>query len=112
MQDPGLFQAINLKGRLDRITIPTIFLWGRQDVIAPIEMAYELEAVLPNMQFFFPDNCGHQGQTDQPDMFNQIFLEFFRDGKVSRKTADWAGVSGNRSEIASLVEQPTTASIR
>jgi hypothetical protein len=36
-------------------------------------------------------------------MFNQVFLEFFRDGKVSRKTADWAGVSKRRPEIASLV---------
>ncbi len=68
-------------------------------------MAYELEAVLPNMQFFFADNCGHQGQTDQPEMFNQVFLEFFENGRVSRKTADWAGVSRNRPEIASLVEQ-------
>lgn len=111
LQNPGLFQSINLKGRLDQITIPTIFLWGRQDVIAPIEVAYELEAVLPNMQFFFPDNCGHQGQTDQPDMFNQVFLEFFKKGTVSRKTADWAGVSNNRAEIESLVEQPTLASV-
>jgi hypothetical protein len=44
-------------------------------------------------------------------MFNQVFLEFFRDGKVSRKTADWAGVSGNRPEIASLVEQPVAAPV-
>lgn len=112
LQDPALFQSINLKGRLDQITIPTIFLWGKQDVLAPVEMGYELEAVLPNIQFFYPDNCGHQGQTDQPEMFNQAFLEFFRDGRVSRKTADWAGVSDKRPEIASLVEQPATTSVR
>ena len=52
-----------------------------------------------------PADCGHQGQTDQPEIFNQLFLEFFRDGKVARRTADAAGVSKHRAEIPSLVEQ-------
>jgi hypothetical protein len=38
-------------------------------------------------------------------MFNEVFLEFFRDGKVSRKTADWAGVSDRRPENPNLVAQ-------
>ena len=63
------------------------------------------EDALPNWQFFYPDNTGHQGQTDQPEMFGQVMLEFFRDGKVSRKAADWAGVSTRRAEIPDLVEQ-------
>jgi hypothetical protein len=51
---------------------------------------------LPNVQFFYPDECGHQGQTDQPELFNQVFLEFFRDGRVSYETAHRAGVSDRR----------------
>jgi hypothetical protein len=39
-------------------------------------------------------------------MFNQAFLEFFRDGKVSWKTAEWAGVSRRRAINPNLVEQP------
>jgi 2-hydroxy-6-oxonona-2,4-dienedioate hydrolase len=38
-------------------------------------------------------------------MFNQVFLEFFRDGKVTRKTAEWAGVSTRRAEIDTLVDK-------
>ncbi len=91
------------KGRLDKLPIPAIYLYGRQDVLLPVEIGYLQEERLPNIQFFFPDECGHQGQTDQPDMFNQVFLEFFRDGQVSRKTADWAGVSTHRPEIAEYV---------
>ncbi|MTD55676.1 alpha/beta fold hydrolase [Amycolatopsis pithecellobii] len=91
------------KGRLDKLPIPAIYLYGRQDVVFPVDLGYLQEERLPNVQFFFPDECGHQGQTDQPDMFNQVFLEFFRDGKVSRATADWAGVSKNRPEIAEYV---------
>jgi pimeloyl-ACP methyl ester carboxylesterase len=103
--DPNVKQLLNLEGRLDKITIPTIYLYGRQDVLGPVENAYLQEDKLPNVQMFYPDECGHQGQSDQPDMFNQVFLEFFRDGKVSRKTADWAGVSKRRPEIPELVAQ-------
>ena len=109
LEDPTLFQAVNFEGRLDTIEIPTIFLWGKQDVLAPVEMGYELEDVLPKMQFFYPEDCGHQGQTDQPEMFAQVFLEFLRDGVVSRQTAEWAGVSDRRPEIPHLVEQAVKA---
>ena len=103
--DPNLAQKLLLKGHFDILTIPAIYLYGMNDVLSPVENAYLQEDALPNIQVFYPDECGHQGQTDQPEMFNQVFLEFFRDGKVSRKTADWAGVSKRRPELARLVEQ-------
>ena len=109
LEDPTLFQAINFEGRLNTIEIPTIFLWGKQDVLAPVEMGYELEEILTNMQFFFPEDCGHQGQTDQPEMFAQVFIEFLRNGVVTRETADWAGVSTSREELPNLVEQKVKA---
>ena len=94
--DPNLAQLLDLRGRLDALTIPMIYLYGRQDVLGPVENAYLQEEKLPNVQFFYPDDCGHQGQTDQPEMFNQVFTEFFTNGKVSEKTAQWAGVSDRR----------------
>jgi 2-hydroxy-6-oxonona-2,4-dienedioate hydrolase len=57
------------------------------------------------VQFFYPEDTGHQGQTDQPDLFNQVFLEFFRAGSVTRQTADAAGISKRRPELAHLVAQ-------
>ena len=95
---------LSTKGRLEKLDIPAIYLYGKDDVLLPVVYGYEQEKKLPKMQFFFPEECGHQGQTDQPEMFNQVFLEFFRDGKVSRKTAEWAGVSKNRPENRDLVE--------
>jgi hypothetical protein len=63
------------------------------------------------VQFFYPDDCGHQGQTDQPELFAQVFTEFFRDGRVSRETADRAGVSDRRPEMPELVEQRQAAKV-
>lgn len=102
--DPNLRQKLTGKGRFDQLTIPGVYLYGLQDVLSPVENGFIQEELgLKNIQFFYPDECGHQGQSDQPDMFNQVFLEFFRDGQVSRKTADWAGVSDRTPENPSIV---------
>jgi pimeloyl-ACP methyl ester carboxylesterase len=103
--DVNYQQWADLRQRLPKVTIPGIYLYGKNDVLGPVENGWNQEDVLPNVQFFYPDQCGHQGQTDQPEMFNEVFLEFFRDGKVSRKTADWAGVSDRRPENPNLVAQ-------
>jgi len=95
--------AMSTKGRFDKLTIPAIYAMGRDDVVDPPEWGHMQEDACPNVQFFYPDDTGHQAQTDQPDMINQLFLELFRDGHVSRKTADWAGVSTRRAELVSLV---------
>jgi 2-hydroxy-6-oxonona-2,4-dienedioate hydrolase len=103
--DPNVAARLATKGRIENITIPGIYLFGVEDVVTPVEWGYAQEDVLPNVQFFYPEDCGHQGQTDQPELFNQVFLEFFRDGKVTRQTADAAGVSKRRAENPPLVDQ-------
>jgi pimeloyl-ACP methyl ester carboxylesterase len=102
-KDPNLATWTNISQRLPKLTMPIIYLQGLQDVTVKMENAYQAEPYLPSWQFFYVDECGHQGQTDQPELFNQVFLEFFRDGKVSRATADKAGVSKNRAENPALV---------
>jgi pimeloyl-ACP methyl ester carboxylesterase len=96
--------ALSTKGRLDTSEIPGICLYGRDDAILPVEdLGFKVEDALPKVQFFYPEDCGHQGQTDQPELFADVFVEFFRDGTIGRATADRAGVSTRRPEIASLV---------
>lgn len=94
--DPNELIRLTTRGRLDRITIPGICMFGQNDVLYAVEAAYLQEDALPNVQFFYPAETGHQGQTDQPELHNQVFLEFFRDGEVSAATAERAGVSTRR----------------
>ena len=103
LQDPTYAQAHRLTGHLDQLGLPIIYLYGRNDVLGPVENAYLQEDRLPNVQFFYPDECGHQGQTDQPEMFNTVAAEFFGTGQVSRATASWAGVSDRRPELPGLI---------
>jgi 2-hydroxy-6-oxonona-2,4-dienedioate hydrolase len=98
--------ALSTRGRINNLRTPGICLYGRNDIILPTEdLGYKVEDGLPNVQFFYPEDCGHQGQTDQPELFTAVFTEFFRDGKVSRGTADRAGISTRRAELPDLVEQ-------
>jgi len=95
---------LSTAGRLDKVDVPGICLYGMQDVLISAEArGYLQEDALPRVQFFYPDDCGHQGQTDQPEMFQQVFVEFFRDGRVSAQTAAWAGVSTRRPPNPELV---------
>ena len=104
--------AMSTKNRLDQLDIPGLCLYGRNDVILPMEeLGYRVEDALPKVQFFYPSDCGHQGQTDQPELFAQVFTEFFRDGFVTRQTAERAGVSGRRQEISGLVQPPQPAAV-
>jgi len=104
-EDPNIEARLSTKGRLDRLTIPGIYMYGTEDVLTPVKWGYEQEKVLPNVQFFYPEQTGHQGQTDSPEIFNRVFLEFFRDGQVSRQAADAAGVSKLRPELPERVAQ-------
>lgn len=96
-------------GRLDHVDIPGICLFGLDDTLLPVELGHLQEDKLPNVQFFYPSACGHQGQTDRPDLFNDVLTEFFRDGLVSAATAVRAGVSTRRPPLEGVVE-PAPAS--
>lgn len=108
--DSGMAQWQNVTTRLPALDTPMIYLQGVLDAPRTVEAARQAEPHLPKVQFFYPEECSHQGQTDQPELFNQAFLEFFRDGKIARNTADALGVSKNRPEIPGLVEQAAPVS--
>jgi pimeloyl-ACP methyl ester carboxylesterase len=95
---------LSTAGRLDKVEIPGIYLYGLQDVLISAEARGHLqEDALPRVQFFYPDDCGHQGQTDQPELFADVFREFFRDGRISFETAIRAGISTRRPPHPELV---------
>jgi 2-hydroxy-6-oxonona-2,4-dienedioate hydrolase len=104
-ENPDMRQWMQIGNRITQLTVPAIYLHGRQDVLNPIENAYKQEDRLPNVQFFYPDDCGHQGQTDQPEMFAQVLTEFFVQGKVSARTASWAGISERRPPLPAVVPE-------
>lgn len=46
-------------GRLDRVRVPTLVYWGRQDRIIPVEVGARFAAGIPGARLIVADGCGH-----------------------------------------------------
>lgn len=98
---PSYAQRASLLGKLDKIDIPAIYLFGADDVLIPPSAAYEQEKVLTNIQFYYPTETGHQGQTDRPELFNKVFVEFFQNGQLTPELDKEASISDQKAVKAS-----------
>jgi pimeloyl-ACP methyl ester carboxylesterase len=62
--------------RLSRLDMPTLLVWGQDDIITPPDVAEEFRDRMPNARLHFIDECGHAPMIEQPETFNQLTLEF------------------------------------
>ncbi len=68
-----------LRSRLAQIGVPTLLIWGRNDLITPPEVAEEFRSQIPRSELHFIDECGHAPMIEHPDRFNRIMLNFLRE---------------------------------
>jgi pimeloyl-ACP methyl ester carboxylesterase len=78
--DPLLRPIFDLTNSLPRITkiIPSIMIWGENDIFAVPESGRQLEPLLPDVKFHWVPKAGHQVQTDRPDVVAEIVRAFMR----------------------------------
>ena len=48
------------------IHVPTLCIWGAEDVIVPVEIGRKLAAALPDAHLEVIDNCGHAPHEEEP----------------------------------------------
>jgi pimeloyl-ACP methyl ester carboxylesterase len=65
-----------LKGRLHRIRIPTLFLWGTADRILSEAYGRAYCAAIPGARFETIERAGHYPHSEQPDEFARRVLAF------------------------------------
>jgi pimeloyl-ACP methyl ester carboxylesterase len=70
MHDP------KLKGRLHRIDVPTLLLWGAQDRIVTPAYGRAYAAAIPGAKFATIDQAGHFPHIEQPEQFARRVLSF------------------------------------
>jgi pimeloyl-ACP methyl ester carboxylesterase len=70
MHDP------KLKGRLHRIRIPTLVLWGAADRVTKLEYGRAYAAAIPNARFETIDGAGHFPHLEQPKAFARAVFSF------------------------------------
>jgi pimeloyl-ACP methyl ester carboxylesterase len=76
--DPLFWPVFDMRTSLPEITklIPSIMIWGENDIFAVPELGHKLEPLLPDVKFYWIPNAGHQVQTDRPDVVADIVREF------------------------------------
>ena len=81
--DSDLFQNINFKDRLSEITIPSLVLWGRYDMVVPIQFAYDSYDNLGSneKELVIFENSGHSPMTTEPDLFADKVIAFINQNK-------------------------------
>ncbi len=48
-----------LDGKLQKLTMPVLIVWGKQDALTPLSLAYQLHAGVPHSSLEVFDGCGH-----------------------------------------------------
>jgi pimeloyl-ACP methyl ester carboxylesterase len=65
--------------RLHELNMPTLLIWGRDDVITPPDVAEEFRDRLPDAQLHFIDQCGHAPMIEHPNQFNALTVDFLEE---------------------------------
>jgi pimeloyl-ACP methyl ester carboxylesterase len=63
--------------RLPRLEAPSLFVWGRQDMVVPLRFARHVRAALPAARHL-ELNCGHVPQLERPQVTHDAILKFLR----------------------------------
>ncbi len=62
--------------RLKELSMPTLLIWGSDDVITPPDVGEEFRDRLPNARLHFIDECGHAPMIEHPQAFNELTVDF------------------------------------
>ncbi|PHI21894.1 hypothetical protein CEQ90_00990 [Lewinellaceae bacterium SD302] len=79
--DKGLYRDVSFTDRLPEITIPSLVLWGRHDLVVPIRFAQEALEHLgsDHKELFIFERAGHGPLESEPDLFAEKLIEFINE---------------------------------
>jgi pimeloyl-ACP methyl ester carboxylesterase len=79
---PGIVAAIrglagyDILDRLEDVEIPTLIVWGRNDLVVPVRDAFEFARLIRNSELVIFDGCGHIPMAERPVRFNRLLDRF------------------------------------
>jgi pimeloyl-ACP methyl ester carboxylesterase len=66
----------DLREMLPDVAVPTLLIWGDQDVRSPLSVARQFEEAIPDARLVVIPDCGHVSNLQQPDRFNEAVRDF------------------------------------
>lgn len=83
VRDQGVWEKLSFADRLDEISVPSLLLWGKHDMVVPpkfAEDAFEgLGSTFKELVIF--ENSGHSLMNHEPDLFAQKVIDFVNEFK-------------------------------
>jgi pimeloyl-ACP methyl ester carboxylesterase len=80
---PGFIPALealmdySFRDRLERIEVPTLIVWGRNDILVPVGDAERFERLIgPNARAVVLEETGHLSMLERPGRFNALVDDF------------------------------------
>jgi pimeloyl-ACP methyl ester carboxylesterase len=70
MHDPALPHL------LERVALPALIVWGREDAIVPVSAGEAYQRALQNSRLVVFDECGHHPEIEQADSVGRVVQEF------------------------------------
>ncbi|MFF3584422.1 alpha/beta fold hydrolase [Streptomyces mirabilis] len=67
---------IDDRADLGSLTVPTLVVVGRHDVICGVRWAEELHLLIPGSELLILENSGHFGHLEEPEAFSQAVTRF------------------------------------
>ncbi len=74
------FMKLSLGKQWSVLQVPTLMIWGENDLALDKSLTYGTEAYVKDLQIKYIPNCSHWVQQEQPELVNQYMHEFLADG--------------------------------
>jgi pimeloyl-ACP methyl ester carboxylesterase len=72
----NIFEFVDGPSTWQPLTLPTLMIWGEEDVALGKELTYGTEAYVKNLTLKYIPNCSHWVQQEKPQQVNQYINEF------------------------------------
>jgi pimeloyl-ACP methyl ester carboxylesterase len=88
---PGFSDALEamcrypLRDRLEKISCPTLILWGDKDLLVPVKDASIFEQLIPNSRKIIYKDTGHVSMMERPARFNDDVRAFLQEAPGERQ---------------------------
>lgn len=67
-----------LGGKLKDIKVPTLLIWGQNDIVTPPFVAEQFRDGIAGSELVFIDKCGHAPMMERVEEFNRHFEDFLK----------------------------------
>jgi pimeloyl-ACP methyl ester carboxylesterase len=74
----GLMAEADLRDVLPQVSVPTLLIWGRQDVRSPLGVAHQFEQAIPDTELVVIEGAGHLSHLERPEQVNEAIRRFCR----------------------------------